>query len=111
LSRDACAEALLAHLRNVQRHYATLFESAPAAEARARALSFPADSDDRETLDSLPAMGFKQPLEISSRVRQGLAGGYRSLRGENAAAQLADLVPLLLTHFAKSSNPDAAILA
>src|SRR5262249_23714675 len=28
--RDAFAEAMLVHLRNVQRHYATLFESAPA---------------------------------------------------------------------------------
>src|SRR5205085_2572649 len=64
-----------------------------------------------ETLDSLAAMGFKQPLETSARVRQWLSGGYRSLRGENAANQLADLVPLLLTHFVKSSNPDAAILA
>jgi glutamate-ammonia-ligase adenylyltransferase len=35
--RDAFADVLLRHLRNVQRHYATLFEAAPAAEARARA--------------------------------------------------------------------------
>ena len=79
--RDSFAETLLGHLRNVQRHYATLFESAPAAEARARALSFPPDADDRETLDKLTAMGFKQPLEASARVRHWLAGGYRSLRG------------------------------
>ena len=72
--RDSFAETLLGHLRNVQRHYATLFESAPAAEARARALSFPTDADDRETLDNLTAMGFKQPLEVSARVRQWLVG-------------------------------------
>ena len=109
--RDSFAETLLGHLRNVQRHYATLFESAPAAEARARALAFPPDADDRETLDKLTAMGFKQPLEASARVRQWLSGGYRSLRGEHAREQLAELVPLLLTHFARSSNPDAALLA
>jgi [glutamine synthetase] adenylyltransferase / [glutamine synthetase]-adenylyl-L-tyrosine phosphorylase len=109
--RDSFAETLLGHLRNVQRQYATLFESAPAAEARARALSFPADADDRETLDNLTAMGFKQPLEVSARVRQWLSGGYRSLRGEHAATQLAELVPLLLTQFARSSNPDAALHA
>ncbi|MCC6887263.1 MAG: bifunctional [glutamine synthetase] adenylyltransferase/[glutamine synthetase]-adenylyl-L-tyrosine phosphorylase [Hyphomicrobiales bacterium] len=109
--RDSFAERLLRHLRNVQRHYATLFESAPAAEARARALVFPHEADDRETLDSLTAMGFKQPLEASARVRHWLAGGYRWLRGEQAQAQLAELVPLLLTHVARSANPDAAILA
>ncbi|MGH6770795.1 MAG: bifunctional [glutamine synthetase] adenylyltransferase/[glutamine synthetase]-adenylyl-L-tyrosine phosphorylase [Xanthobacteraceae bacterium] len=108
--RDAFAEVLLAHLRNVQRHYATLFESAPAAEARARALNFPSDADDRETLDKLTAMGFRQPLEASARVRQWLAGGYRSLRSESVRQQLAELVPLLLTHFARSANPDAALL-
>ena len=82
--RDSFAETLLGHLRNVQRHYATLFESAPAAEARRARLSFPPDADDRETLDKLTAMGFKQPLEASARVRHWLAGGYRSLRGEHA---------------------------
>ncbi|MBX9778174.1 MAG: bifunctional [glutamine synthetase] adenylyltransferase/[glutamine synthetase]-adenylyl-L-tyrosine phosphorylase [Xanthobacteraceae bacterium] len=109
--RDGFAETLLGHLRNVQRQYATLFESAPAAEARARALAFPADADDRETLDKLTGMGFKQPLEASARVRQWLSGAYRSLRGEHSREQLAELVPLLLTHFARSSNPDAALLA
>ena len=109
--RDGFADTLLKHLRNVQRHYATLFESAPAAEARARALVFPPDADDRETLDKLTAMGFRQPLEASTRVRQWLAGSYRSLRGEFARTQLAELVPLLLTHFARSASPDAALLA
>jgi [glutamine synthetase] adenylyltransferase / [glutamine synthetase]-adenylyl-L-tyrosine phosphorylase len=109
--RDHFAETLLGHLQNVQRQYAALFESAPAAEARARTLTFPRDADDRETLDSLTTMGFKQPLETSARVRHWLAGDYRSLRGEQTTAQLAELVPLLLTHVARSANPDAAILA
>jgi glutamate-ammonia-ligase adenylyltransferase len=74
-------------------------------------LSFPADADDRDTLDKLTAMGFKQPLEASARVRHWLSGGYRSLRGEHASTQLAELVPLLLTQVARSSNPDAALLA
>jgi glutamate-ammonia-ligase adenylyltransferase len=109
--RDAFAETLLGHLRNVQRHYATLFESAPAAEARARALAFPADADQRETLDALTAMGFQKPLEVSARVRHWLSGAYRSLRGEHARTQLAELVPLLLTQFVRSANPDGALLA
>src|SRR4029077_15610673 len=44
--RDAFAQALLVHLRNVQRHYATLFENAPVGEAGRRSLLFPSEADD-----------------------------------------------------------------
>ncbi|MEI9803822.1 MAG: hypothetical protein WDN48_04290 [Pseudolabrys sp.] len=49
-SRDAFAKVLLGHLDNVQRHYARLFETAP-GQRPAGALTFPADADDRKTLD------------------------------------------------------------
>jgi [glutamine synthetase] adenylyltransferase / [glutamine synthetase]-adenylyl-L-tyrosine phosphorylase len=109
--RNAFAEVLLGHLREVQRHYATLFESAPAAEGRERALAFPVEADDRETLDKLTEMGFEQPLEVSATVRRWYAGVHRPLKSEFARAQLAELVPLLLPHFARSSNPQAAVHA
>ena len=44
--RDAFARALLVHLRNVQRHYATLFENAPVIEAGQRTLLFPLANPD-----------------------------------------------------------------
>ena len=78
--RDAFAAVLLEHLRKVQRHYARLFEDAPAAEASRRALSFPRGKDEAETLDKLSAMGFRRPLEVSQAVRRWLAGEYRSLK-------------------------------
>ncbi len=109
--RDAFAQVLLTHLRNVQRHYATLFESAPAAEAKQRGLAFPPDADDRDTLDKLAAMGFKQPLEVSALVRGWLAGSHRSLKTNLAREQLAELVPLLIPHFARSANPNGAVIA
>src|SRR5262245_40572441 len=109
--RDAFAEALLVHLRNVQRHYATLFEHAPALEAARRALRFPAAADDRETLDRLTEMGFRQPLEISALVRRWDDGAYPALKGDFARAQLAEIVPVLLNHFARSANPDGAVFA
>src|SRR5229473_1689508 len=68
--RDTFAETLLVHLRDVQRHYATLFENAPAVEAGRRALHFPPAADDRETLDHLTEMGFRNPLEVSDLVRR-----------------------------------------
>src|SRR5262249_44444008 len=109
--RDAFAQVLLTHLRNVQRHYATLFESAPIEEARQRGLVFPENADDRDTLDKLAAMGFKHPLEASSIIRGWLAGSHRSLRANSTREQLAELVPLLIPHFARSANPNAAVLA
>ncbi len=109
--RDAFAETLLPHLRNVQRHYATLFENAPAAEAKHQALVFPADADDRDTLDKLAAMGFRAPREASAAVRRWLAGEHRALRGTFARGQLADLVPQLLPQISRSANPDAGLIA
>ena len=109
--RDAFAAVLLEHLRKVQRHYARLFEDAPAAEASRRALAFPAEKDDTETLDKLAGMGFRRPLEVSQAVRRWLAGEYRSLKGEFARAHLSDLVPVLIDQLSRSENPDQALVA
>jgi glutamate-ammonia-ligase adenylyltransferase len=107
--RDAFADVFIGHLRKVQRHYASLFEHAPGFDRRA--LAFPPHADDRETLDRLVEMGFRQPLQVSAAVRTWLAGGYRSLAGEFARSQLGELVPLLLDRFARAENPDAAFAA
>ena len=109
--RDAFAATLLEHLRKVQRHYARLFEDAPAAEASRRALLFPPDADHTETLDKLAAMGFRRPIEVSQAVRRWLSGSYRSLRGEFARSHLAELVPVLIDHLARAENPDGALVA
>jgi [glutamine synthetase] adenylyltransferase / [glutamine synthetase]-adenylyl-L-tyrosine phosphorylase len=109
--RDGFADALVGHLRNVQRHYASLFEHVAAAEAERRQLSFPPDADDRETLDKLTEMGFRQPLEVSALVRRWSAGGYPALRGAFARGQLIEIVPVLLHQFARTTNPDAAVIA
>jgi [glutamine synthetase] adenylyltransferase / [glutamine synthetase]-adenylyl-L-tyrosine phosphorylase len=109
--RDAFADTLLPHLRNVQRHYATLFENAPATEAKQQALAFPPDTDDRETLDKLAGMGFRDPRDVSASVRGWLAGRHRTLKGAFARSQLAVLLLLLLPQLARSANPDAAFLA
>ena len=109
--RDSFAQALLVHLRNVQRHYATLFENAPVGEAGGRGLLFPSEADDRETLDRLAQMGFRRPLEVSALVRRWSTGSYGALKSEFARGQLAEIVPLLLEHFARSADPDAAVIA
>ncbi|MEI7806366.1 MAG: bifunctional [glutamine synthetase] adenylyltransferase/[glutamine synthetase]-adenylyl-L-tyrosine phosphorylase [Hyphomicrobiales bacterium] len=105
--RDAFAKVLLGHMGKVQRHYAKLFEAAPAPDAPA--LNFPPQSDDRKTLDRLAEMGFRSPLEASALIRQWLAGGHRPLKGEAARAELVALLPVLLDHLSRSETPDAVL--
>ncbi|HEV1999952.1 MAG TPA: bifunctional [glutamine synthetase] adenylyltransferase/[glutamine synthetase]-adenylyl-L-tyrosine phosphorylase [Xanthobacteraceae bacterium] len=109
--REPFAAALTKHLTQVQAHYAHLFEDAPPLAAIARRLEFPTDADDRETLDTLSRLGFRQPLAASAYVRNWLAGGHRSLRHEAARADLAAIIPTLLDALARTGHPDAAIVA
>ncbi len=106
--RDAFAAVLLGHLDKVQRYYARLFESEPAADKPK--LSFPPDTDDHKTLDRLAELGFRAPLETSGIVRNWLSGTYRSLKGEATQQHLQELLPVLLEQIARSDNPSAALI-
>jgi glutamate-ammonia-ligase adenylyltransferase len=108
-NRDDFAQPFLAHLHKVQEHYARLFEKAPQLVAEQRNLSFSAEDEDRDTLDRLSEMGFRQPREVYASVRRWLSGRYNALKGEQAREHLAELVPLLLEQFRRGENPDAAI--
>ena len=102
-------QPLLAHLHKVQEHYARLFEKAPQLVAEQRNLSFSAEDEDRDTLDKLSEMGFRQPREVYATVRRWLSGRYNALKGEQAREYLAELVPLLLEQFRRGENPDGVI--
>ena len=106
--RDAFAKVLLDHFEKVQRHYSRLFEKAPVAEKTE--LAFPPDADDRKTLERLAALGFQAPLEASTIIRQWLAGGQRSLRGEVARSHLEALLPVLLEQLARTDNANATLV-
>ena len=108
VDRDAFAAVLVGHLDTVQRYYAQLFEKVPGAEGPM--LAFPADADDRKTLERLAELGFAAPLETSVIVRNWLNDGYRSLTGEVARRNLEALLPVLLEQLARSDNPGAALL-
>ena len=108
---DEFAEALLAHLRNVQRHYANLFEHARSGGSHQPALIFSPEADNRETLDRLSAMGFRQPPEVSALVRRWRTPAYDALKGAFAREQLHQIIPELLHQFAGSANPDEAVIA
>ena len=107
--RDDFAQPFLAHLHKVQEHYAKLFEKAPQLVAEQRNLSFSAEDEDRDTLDKLSEMGFRQPREVYASVRRWLSGRYNALKGEQAREYLAELIPLLLEQFRRGENPDGVI--
>jgi glutamate-ammonia-ligase adenylyltransferase len=115
--RNDFAATLLRHMRRVERHYVRLFEHAPELLARHLNLSFgTGEGNDAEkaagdTLDRLSHMGFRQPLEVAAAVRRWRAGTYRALRGEQARANLTDLVPVIIDQFARGENPDGAFAA
>ena len=109
--RDDFARQLLVHLHKVERHYVKLFESAPALLAQQQNLSFETPANERETLDRLALMGFRQPLAVAEAVRHWRAGEYRALRGEQAREFLLELMPLIIEQFSRADNPDAAFAA
>jgi [glutamine synthetase] adenylyltransferase / [glutamine synthetase]-adenylyl-L-tyrosine phosphorylase len=109
-SRDTFAEALLGHLRKVQHHYAGLFEDA-ARSAQRPTLSFPKDSDNRETLDWLAEHGFQKPLEASAIVRHWYTGKYAALKGLSARQALGEFLPMLFEQLVRLENSDAALVA
>jgi glutamate-ammonia-ligase adenylyltransferase len=106
--RDAFASVLLTHLRNVQRHYANLFE-APPSPPGASVVFDPGNT--RATVDRLGTLGFKQPVEVAAIITRWLNREYRSLRGEFARQHFVELLPLLLDQFAQADNPDGAVAA
>lgn len=106
---NSFAEVLLLHLRNVQQHYSRLFE--PVVQSPEAGLQFPSEEDNRETLDRLAAMGFRNPLEISAIARGWLGGRYLALRSEFARSQLRLLVPHLVEHLARSENREQGMLS
>jgi glutamate-ammonia-ligase adenylyltransferase len=115
--RNDFAATLLRHMRRVERHYVRLFEHAPELLAQHLNLSFgtgagnEAEKGEGDTLDRLSHMGFRQPLEVAAAVRRWRAGTYRALRGEQARANLTDLVPVIIDQFARGENPDGAFAA
>jgi glutamate-ammonia-ligase adenylyltransferase len=109
--RGEFAATLTAHLRKVQAHYASLFEDAPPLAAVEGKFSFPPDADDRETLENLKRLGFKEALAASSIVREWLKGAHRSLRPEAARTDLAAILPAFIVSLARTGNAGAALLA
>jgi glutamate-ammonia-ligase adenylyltransferase len=107
-SRADFGNALVAHLRNVERHYVRLFERAPELLASRQQLSFAEGPAETETLDRLAQLGFRRPQDVAVAVGNWRGGRYRALRGEQARNNLSELIPVIVDQFSRAEDPDAA---
>ncbi len=103
--------ALLRHLRAVEKHYARLFEHAPALDVKTGPLVFTGVADDPETIETLRNMGFKAPSRAAETVRGWHFGRRPAVQSARAREVLTELAPALLQAFSGSGDPDAALAA
>jgi glutamate-ammonia-ligase adenylyltransferase len=96
-------------LRQVERHYARLFENAPPLAGPGN-LVFTGEEADPETLATLTRMGFANAEVIIRQIRAWHHGRLRATRSARAREMLTELVPTLLQSLAATSEPDTAFL-
>ncbi|QKV18610.1 bifunctional [glutamine synthetase] adenylyltransferase/[glutamine synthetase]-adenylyl-L-tyrosine phosphorylase [Oricola thermophila] len=106
---DAFRAEFLDTLREVETHYADLFEHEPDLGVEGN-LAFTGDDPDPGTVETLSRMGYKRPNDIWRVVSQWHMGRYRALQSERARARLTEITPLLLRLFAESGQADEAVM-
>ncbi|HYG91782.1 MAG TPA: bifunctional [glutamine synthetase] adenylyltransferase/[glutamine synthetase]-adenylyl-L-tyrosine phosphorylase [Azospirillum sp.] len=108
---EAFRTALLAQLGHVEDRYAELFEEAPSLSSGGGGnLVFTGTDDDPGTVETLREMGYADPSRVISVVAAWHRGRYRATRSGRARELLTELVPGLLQAFAKTPQPDTALM-
>lgn len=102
------SQTLTAHLQNVQRHYAALFEKSESLGSDQGVLVFTGTEEDPETVETIATMGFSNASEISATIRGWHFGRITATRSARARERLTILVPLLLSALSKTVDPDQA---
>lgn len=106
------ATELERQLKQVESHYAGLFEDAPALTAdgsTAGNLVFTGGEPDPETINTIKKLGYREPETVDTAVRGWHHGRYRAMRSGRARELLTELTPRLLAELAKNPDPDAAV--
>ncbi len=103
--------ALLAQLGVVEDRYAELFEESPSLSSGTGGnLVFTGADDDPGTVTTLREMGYDDPSRAIGVVATWHRGRYRATRSARARELLTELVPGLLLAFAKTPQPDMALM-
>jgi len=108
---DEFSSALLKHLRQVEFHYARLFEHAPGLDSSAGSLVFTGTTDDPDTVETLRKFGFQDPSRAIETIRGWHFGRRSAVQSARAREVLTELVPALIESFSGSGDPDSALLA
>lgn len=106
----AFSEAVLVVLRTVQGHYAKLFENDGGESdlSPTGSLVFTGVDHDPDTLKTLTAMGFKDPVHVSGAIMKWHRGSTRATHGARARERLTKLTPTLLVALSRTVDPDVA---
>lgn len=106
----AFAQTFASSLRDVESHYAALFETAPQLSAGVGNLIFTGDVDDPDTLVTLQSLGFERPSDICRAIRAWHYGRYRATQSAEARERLTELTPALLAAFGRTRRADEALM-
>ena len=98
-------------LESVQQEYEKLFEDEPGLSSELGNLVFTGDEDDPETLDTLSRIGYKDPKTITKIIRSWHFGRYAATRTNQVRERLTKIQNALVEAFAKTDNPDSALIA
>ena len=101
---------LQSQLESVQQEYAKLFENEPGLASEFGNLVFTGDDDDPETLDTLSRLGYNDPQRVTKIVRAWHFGRYVATRATQVRQQLTTIQSGLIEAFAKTDNPDVALI-
>jgi [glutamine synthetase] adenylyltransferase / [glutamine synthetase]-adenylyl-L-tyrosine phosphorylase len=96
-------------LETVEKHYAGLFEDAPALTPAGSNMVFAGAKDDPQTLEELSRLGYSQPAQVLAIVRGWHHGRTLSVRSPRARERLTEVQPLLIAALADTVDPDGAI--
>jgi glutamate-ammonia-ligase adenylyltransferase len=109
---DALSDAVLGHLRLVERIYSSTIEAGPAlsvaSDAGGGSLVFTGKEDDPDTIATLSRMGFANAGSVAATVRGWHFGRYRATRTARARELLTELAPALLAALGRQREPDQA---
>ncbi len=108
--RKAFSDRFLASLKQVEGHYAALFETAPQLSGGVGNLVFTGEDDDTDTLRTLSSLGFERPSDMCRVIRTWHFGRYRATQSAEARERLTELTPALLKTFGATRRADEALL-
>ena len=100
-------------LNKIANHYSDLFESSPELIVQDNiggSLVFTGVDDDPATLNTLRRMGYHRPEVVTDTIRAWHHGRLRATRSNRSRQILTQLMPILLTAFSKTAEPEVALL-